>query len=56
MDVLKSKLNVLIDKWNTEIEASPEGKTVIDISTVFEELFCRNIVHISFGEDVSEEM
>jgi cytochrome P450 len=54
MEVLKEKLSDLVDQWNTEIESSPDGKTVIDMAKVFEELFCRNIVHISFGEDVSE--
>lgn len=29
---------------------------MVDIAVVFEKLFCSNIVHICFGEDVSQEM
>ena len=54
MDVLKDKLNAWIDQINAEIDASPNGQTVNDIAVSFEKLFCRNIVHISFGEDVSD--
>ncbi len=27
---------------------------MIDAGVVFEELFCRNIVHICFGEDITD--
>ena len=54
MDVLKDKLANMIAKWDNEITASSDGKMTIDMALVFEELFCRNIVHICFGEDVSD--
>ena len=52
--MLKAKLNDFIDARNKEIEASADGKTVVDIGFAFFELFCSSIVHISFGEDVSK--
>ena len=52
--MLKEKLAVKIEKWNDEISKSPDGKTVIDLPVEFEDLFCRNIVQICFGEDVSD--
>ena len=54
METMKDKLNSWIDKRNAEIEANQNGQTVIDIGFTFEELFSRNIVHICFGEDVSD--
>ena len=32
MDVLKGKLTAFVNKWNFEIENSPDGKIVIDIA------------------------
>merc|ERR1719464_445111 len=46
----------MVTKWNDAIAASPEESHVVDLAQVFEKLFCSNIVHICFGEDVSEEM
>ena len=40
-------------KWIEGIEASKDGKTVIDISRAFMEIFSRNIITISFGDDIS---
>ena len=54
MLILKSKLETWIDDRNSEIEASEDKKTVVDISESIEKLFCRNIVHIVLGEDISE--
>ena len=54
MVVLKEKLKNLVTNWIEEIESNPKGETVIDMALVFEKLFCGNIVHISFGEDVSD--
>ena len=53
MEVLKDKLSDMVTSWMKEIEASPNGSTVIDLAVVFERLFASNIVHICFGEDVS---
>ena len=54
MKVLKDKLNAFIDEINAEIDASPYGCTINDIAISFEKLFFSTIVHISFGEDVSD--
>ena len=53
-EVLKEKLAFKIEKWSDQISKSPDGKTVIDLPVEFEDLFCRNIVQICFGEDVSD--
>ena len=53
MEVLKDKLSDMVTKWIEEIDASTDGKTVVDLAVVFEKLFASNIVHICFGEDVS---
>ena len=39
---------------NSEIEASEDKKTVVDITESIEKLFCSNIVHIVLGEDISD--
>ena len=53
-EVLKEKLAAKMAKWNEEISKNADGKTVIDLPIEFEDLFCRNIVQICFGEDVSD--
>jgi cytochrome P450 len=53
MEVLKEKLADMVTAWQNEIDESQDGQLTIDIAKVFERLFCRNIVHICFGEDVS---
>ena len=53
-EVLKDKLNSLIDKWTNQIDENPDKQKVIDIATAVEDLLCRSIVHICFGEDVSD--
>ena len=52
--VLKEKLNAWVDKYNSEIDASEDHQTIVDLGVTFEKLFCSNIVHICFGEDVSD--
>ena len=54
MSVLKEKLTSLINNWNTEIDTNSNSQKLIDIDTAFEDLFYRHIVHICFGEDVSD--
>ena len=54
MLVFKEKVEKWIDKRTGEIEASTDQITIVDIAKSFEKLFCRNIVHICFGEDISE--
>ena len=54
MGVLKDKLRSMMTTWNEEIEANPDKQATIDMAIVFEKLFCSNIVHTAFGEDVSD--
>ena len=44
MEVLKEKLNTMVDKWNAQIDATPKKQTVIDLSVVFEELYCSFLI------------
>ena len=53
METVKDNVKKLIEKWTSEIDSNSNGCTVIDMGIVFEELFCRNIVQITFGEDIS---
>ena len=52
--VVKDYVEKWIDKRNGEIEASADKQAIVDIAKSFERLFCRNIVYISFGEDISD--
>lgn len=53
LDILKDKLAERCETWLAQIKASPNSVTQIDITMVFLELFARNIIHIAFGEDLS---
>jgi len=55
MKTLQQKIIIAINKWKKEIEQNPQGYTDIDITSEFERIFSRNIIEISFGEDVSDE-
>ena len=54
METFKEKLASMVSVWNNEILASSDGKITIDIAQVFGKLFCSSIVHICFGEDMSD--
>ena len=56
MLVVKEKAEKWIDKREKEIEASQAKEATVDIGKSFERLFCRIIVHICFGEDISETL
>ena len=51
--VLKDTVCKRLSKWHQEILKN-EGSTQIDISHEFETIFNDNIVHIAFGEDLSD--
>jgi len=55
LDVLKGQIMKKFDVWVKEIEASPEGRTQIDMAVEFERIFSRNIITISLGEDISDQ-
>ena len=51
----KEKLEENCLTWIEEIKKSEGGYTEIDLPKVFRMMFTRNIIHISFGEDISKE-
>ena len=54
LEVLKEKIQGDCQKWRDQIEKSYYKKITVDFSLIFSSLFARNIIHISFGEDISE--
>ena len=56
MIVVKEKVEKWIDKRQKEIETSEDKIAKVDIGKSFERLFCRIIVHMCFGEDISETL
>lgn len=54
IEVLKEKLHDQCSKWIAQIER--DGAVEVDISQEFNNIFTRNIIHIAFGEDVSDQM
>ena len=54
-EVFKGHLNSACDKWLSEIAASKDGETRIDIAVEFEKIYGRTINHICYGEDVIED-
>ena len=43
------------EQWMTACQESPDGSTTIDLSQVFEQIFTRNMIHISTGQELSKE-
>ena len=56
MEVLRTKIENSCDKWLDEIHKSDDASTKIDIAIEFEKLFASNLVHISFGEDINDQL
>ena len=52
---MKSIITLKFEEWTKRIEASENGTTTIDIAHEFIDIWARNIITISFGEDVSQE-
>ena len=52
LEVLKEKVSDGCEKWTAQIAQSPDKNTVVDIAKVFFTIFARNIITISFGEDI----
>ena len=55
LDVLKMKIGDWCEQWMTACQESPDGSTTIDLSQVFEQIFTRNMIHISTGQELSKE-
>ena len=56
MEVLRGKLERSVEKWLAEIRNSDTASTKIDIAFEFERLFAENLIHISFGEDINDQL
>ena len=52
-EILKGKITEQSEKWLDEIRSSPAQSTEIATNAFFD-VFCRNIVHVSFGEDICD--
>ena len=55
LEVLKEKIVEDCEAWSAKIASSYYKKTVINIASVFSRIYARNIIHIAFGEDISED-
>ena len=55
MHTLKAILAQLCEKW-VQAAKKNKGKTIIDISAEFREIYARNIVTITLGEDINDEL
>ena len=56
MEVLRGKVERSVDKWLAEIHKSETASTQIDMAFEFERLFAENLIHISFGEDINDQL
>ena len=56
LEVMKDLLEKRFEEWLASAKCSPDGATVIDISVEFLEIMSRNIIMISFGEDINDEL
>ena len=54
LKTLKEKITEPCQEWLTKIRQSESKSTVIDMADEFEKIFSKNIIHIAFGEDVSD--
>ena len=55
-EVFKQYLNISCDKWLSEIAASKDGETRIDIAVEFEKIFGHTINHICLGENINDDL
>ena len=55
LKTLKVKLMTTFVSWGTLISQSKHGHHDIDMATEFSDVLARNIIHICFGEDLSDE-
>ena len=44
-----------MDAWNNQIEVSSNGSTEINMADAFAEIFADNLIHIAFGESLSDQ-
>ena len=56
LETLKVKLIETFIGWNKLIKESENGSHEINMATEFSDILARNIIHICFGEDLSDEL
>ena len=56
LDTLQVKVVETFAKWQAGIDASSDKCFDINMATEFTDLLARNIIEISFGEDLSDEL
>ena len=56
LQTLKIKLMDTFGSWDKKIDASRNGCHEINMATEFSDILARNIIHICFGEDLSDEL
>ena len=55
-EVLREKIEAVVQKWIKAIESSEDKSYLIDITVEFERVFARNLIHIAFGEDINDNL
>ena len=55
LDTVKMKCEEYCEQYLAEIRASPNKETTVDFARLFERILARSIIHIMFGEDISNE-
>ena len=55
IEVLKDKVEASVEKFLSQARESPEGIAIMDFEREFSDMLSRNIVHICFGQDISQE-
>lgn len=54
LETLKDKTESTFNKWTEEI--TKKGSVEINMAKEFSEILARNIIHVCFGEDLSDEL
>ena len=56
LETLKVKLVETFSKWEERILQSNGQGIEVNMATEFSDILARNIIHICFGEDISDEL
>ena len=56
LETLKVKAVGTFTEWAQRIDSSKEKSIEINMATEFSDILARNIIHICFGEDLSDDV
>lgn len=56
MDCLKNIISEQVNLWNMKIGMSKSDRVFIDMANKMEKIFASNLIFITFGEDMADEM